>query len=414
MKKLLLIPLALILISALVFAGCPTPPATTTPPPPPPTGPTTPPPPPPPQTLKIGAILQVSGWYSAVDASDSVNTQIVADLINSKGGLTIQGQQYNIEVVIEDGKSTLDGNTTAANKLILDHKVDFSVGPSGPFPVAVSGLFNAAEVMLVIGFNTFEPGSMDATTPYTFLGYTDPLGEFSAVEIAMQNEFPDVQHIVFLSGDEPATDAIAPKVKARLEEHGFTVADEVVKFSLEAEDYSPIAAKINAIDEADAFFMLLGTPPSEAAILKGLRALGNDTPYCLPIFAPDLLAIAGADACYNVVCALSYTPNAPWNPPGIDEVHNMGPADLTWFGMTPNALWVLCQVIQAADSIDPEVVMAKWESMDTVDTLYGEGTFCGDETYGLTHHSLTFALPFAKIQDGEIIDLGWITPLPTP
>jgi len=410
MKKLLLIPLALILISALVFAGCPTPPATTTPPPPP-TGPTTPPPP---QTLKIGAILQVSGWYSAVDASDSVNTQIVADLINSKGGLTIQGQQYNVEVVMEDGKSTLDGNTTAANKLILDHKVKFSVGPSGPFPVAVSGLFNAAKVMLVEGFNTFEPGSMDATTPYTFLGYTDPLGEFSAVEKAMQAIFPDVKNIVLLSGDEPATDAIAPKVKARLEQHGYTVIGDVVKFSLEAEDYSPIAAKLNAITEADAYFVLLGTPPSESLILKGLRALGNDKVYALPIFAPDLLAIAGPDACYNVSCALSYTPNASWNPPLIDEVHNMGPADLTWFGMTPQALWVLCQVIQAADSIVPEAVMAKWESMDTVDTLYGEGTFCGDETYGLKHHSLTFPLPYATIIDGEVVDLGWVTPLTTP
>ena len=405
MKRFLLIPLALILISGLIFSGC------AKPAPAPAPAPT--PAPAPPKTLKIGVILQLTGWYSAVDANDEGDCKIVAQMINDRGILTIQGQKYNVELVEEDGKSTVDGNTTAANKLVLDEKVKFAVGPAGPFPIAVTSIFNAAKVLNVIGYYTMEPGVMGPTLPYIFLGHIDPIGQFSAEAKAMQKVFPDVKNVVIASGDEPATDAIAPGVKNRLENMGYNVVGDVVKFPLEAEDYSPIAAKLNAITQADAYFFLLGTPPNLCLTLKGLRALGNNKPYVMSIPFAFVLAIAGPEASNNVLCNLAYMPNQTGNPPLVDEVHNRGPADRPWYGLTPHALWVLGQVIQAANSLDPDAVKAKWESMDKVSTLHGEGTICGDKTFGV-HHSIVFPCSSVKLMNGQPIYSGWVTPDPTP
>ena len=412
MKKFLFIILALVLISGLIFGGCAKPAPAPTPTPTP--APTPAPAPAPVKTLKIGCILQLTGWYSAVDASEEGDNNIVAQMINDKGGLTIQGQKYNVQLVIEDGESTLEANTTAANKLVLDEKVKFAIGPADSFPVAVAQVFNTAKVLDVIGFNTFEPGAMEASTPYTFLGHTDPLEQFSGQAKAMKKEFPDVKNVLLASTDEPATDTIAPKVKKSLESMGYNVIGDVVKFSLETEDYTPIAVKLNANTQADAYFFLLETPPQAGNILKGLRALGNNKPYIISIPAGFILAIAGPEASNNVLCNLNSTPNQPGNPPLIDELYNRGKADRQIYGMTPNALWILAQVIQAANSLDPDAVKAKWESMDTVSTLYGDGVFCGDETYGLKHHDIDNPIQYAIIMNAKVIDRGWVMPDPSP
>lgn len=82
------------------------------------------------KTLKIGALLSVTGWFTPHDGPDWHEVQIAADMINEKGGINIKGEKYKVELVLEDGKSTLDGVTVAANRLVFDDGVKFIVGPA--------------------------------------------------------------------------------------------------------------------------------------------------------------------------------------------------------------------------------------------------------------------------------------------
>ena len=50
------------------------------------------------------------------------------------------------------------------------------------------------------------------------------------------------------------------------------------------------------------------------------------------------------------------------------------------FLLNATGFWTLYKVIEAADSLDPAVVKAKWESMDKVDTLFGPGLMGGQES----------------------------------
>ena len=53
----------------------------------------------------------------------------MAKWINDEGGIKAGGKAYQIQLVVEDDKSSLDGSTAAANKLILDDKVQLVIGP---------------------------------------------------------------------------------------------------------------------------------------------------------------------------------------------------------------------------------------------------------------------------------------------
>ena len=75
------------------------------------------------KTLQIGALLSVTGFFSSREVPDYNELLILVDMINADGGITINGQKYNIEIVLEDCKSTMDGVTAAANKLVFDKNI---------------------------------------------------------------------------------------------------------------------------------------------------------------------------------------------------------------------------------------------------------------------------------------------------
>jgi hypothetical protein len=70
------------------------------------------------KTLQIGYVLCANGWFRVMDAVEEKNLKIVEQMLNERGGITVQGQKYNIQLVGEDGNSTLDGVSAAATKLV--------------------------------------------------------------------------------------------------------------------------------------------------------------------------------------------------------------------------------------------------------------------------------------------------------
>ena len=165
------------------------------------------------------------------------------------------------------------------------------------------------------------------------------------------------------------------------------MAGDLVLFPNETQDFSPIAAKLNAIKDADAIGVGLGLPNHVGAIIKGLRELGNKKLFFMGVVCPFsvVVKIAGPEAAENVLIN-SITPNDPGNPRLMNDISKRLIAK--YGESTPvmlqsaNSLWVLKQVIEAAQSIDPAAIKAKWETMDKVETFFGTGIVCGDATPG--------------------------------
>ncbi len=362
-----------------------------------------------PKTLKIGYLLCLSGWYSVFDAVEENHVKAVAQLINEKGGLTIQGQKYNIELVGEDGKSSLDGIAAGANKLVYDQKVKFVVGPTGFFSTGSSPTFEQNKVLHVSGYCSNQPGEVDKSTPYGFLGFDASIGTSIGSWKVAKKEFPKVKNLAMAGPDDGAIPYLVPIIKKLLAGYGYNVVGDMIPYPNEMEDFSPIAAKINAIKGADALFILNGSPVHHGNIAKGLRALGNNMPIILQSLAPAeiVASIAGKAAANNITC-MGLTPHAKGNPKLMDEVFDKAGGKPPMYLFNPNGLWVLSRVIQAANSIDPAVVKAKWESMDKVDCLFGTCEFGGDVTYGLKHHAVSHPLPYQKLMNGQVQYGGWV------
>ena len=365
------------------------------------------------KTLQIGGLMGLTGFFSVNDPPDWNEALIAADVMNEQGGITVNGQKYKVELIVEDIQSTMDGTTAAANRLVYDKGVKFIIGPCAFFASAAAPVTGPAEVMYISTWCCQTPGEVDATTPYAFSTSHGSLPSSVAAMKFLRQAYPEVERVALVSPDDGAIPFLIPIVEDLLAAEGITVVDEVIPFPNEMQDFSPIVAKILSLEGIDGVYQQNGLGPHVGAITKGLREAGFDKPYAavMPTPVSEFIAIAGLEAIEDVfsVCLI---PNDPDNPPLVQEIIDRTLAqygeDYSLKFMSANALWVFKEVIEAAQSLDPTVVKAKFESMDKLDTLFGPGTVCGDETYGIKHHFVAHPLPIDWVKNGQIIPGGWI------
>jgi branched-chain amino acid transport system substrate-binding protein len=364
------------------------------------------------KTLKVGMIACLTGFFSPNDVPGAHEALMTADMINERGGITVKGEKYKLEVLIEDAKSTLDGVTAAANRLVFDKGVKLVLGPAGFFSAASSPVTTPNKVLDIISFSSSQPGELDKTTPYTFQAYDGTAASFSAGVNYAKKRFPKIKKVAVVTPDDGSVPYLKPEYTRALESAGMTMVGELVAFPNETQDFSPIAAKLNAIKDADAIAIGTGLPNHVGSIIKGLRELGNKKTVFMGVVCPFsvVVKIAGVEAAENVLIN-SITPGDPGNPKLMNEISKRLIAK--YGESTPvmlqsaNSLWVLKQVIEAAQSIEPDALKAKWESMSKVETFFGTGIMCGDATSGLKHHIVTHPLPFQTLKNGKIVPAGF-------
>jgi branched-chain amino acid transport system substrate-binding protein len=398
MKRTILITLTAILILGMALTGCSTTstPAAQT------------------KTLEIGYLTDLTGFLSVYYIQQEQEVLKTAELINEAGGITIAGQNYTIKMVGEDSASSADGAAAGATRLVFDKKVKYVIGPFGFEAAASTPLFDENKVINVNNYPMFSPGELTKDTPYSFAGGPGAWGESLVIFQALKANFPSVKTVVLVAADDGTVASMEPRHNAVLKSLGFTVLNDghMLVYPNGLEDLSPLAAKANSL-KPDAVLQLNSAPSAATSFVKALRALGNNVPYLFPgsIGAQFLLDALGPTATDIVVEGV--TPGSPNNPPWLQKLQaKMGDTPVS--GSLANCLIILTEVMKKAKGIDADSIKAAWEATDTCDCLYGTAIFSGDETFGLHHHAVGIPFAVQAIQNGKIIDKGWISTGPIP
>jgi branched-chain amino acid transport system substrate-binding protein len=393
-KKLLLIPLALLLVASLVAIGCPGGQPGEE------------------KTLRVGAILGITGMFSVREVPDLNQGQVCVDMINEDGGITVNGDKYMVELVVADTKSTFDGVTAAANKLVYDEGIKLIIGPTAFFSPAAGAVCDPEKVLRMITWVVHTPGEMDASTPYSFMAGNGSLLTTTAAAKYLREAYPDVKSVVIVTPDDGAPPYVIPIATEILAAEGISVVGDPVIYPNETQDFSAYVAKLNAVKEADAIFMQNGLVFQMGPLVKGLRDSGNYKPYAgsLPARISQVMTIAG-EAAMKDVFSIALTPGDPGMAPVaseiIDRVTDQYGADYQLEMTAPNCLWILKEGIEAAQSLDPTDIKNQLESMDEIQTIWGPAKICGEQTLGIKH---VIASPQAVqiLKDGVETSAGWV------
>jgi ABC-type branched-subunit amino acid transport system substrate-binding protein len=348
-----------------------------------------------PKKYQLGAIIQLTGMFGGYDSLLYQETKIAVDLLNETG-FTVGGQLYNIDLVVEDGQSSTDGNLAAMNKLVFSDGVKFVVGPGAWFGSAVSGLCEQNKIMHILTQCTMQPGEMDKTTTWAFLGGDAVIEPFFALVPYLKANYPNVKKICLIQDDSGSIPYVQPVVTSTLQAAGYTVVGNTVGYDIGATDFSTYAARVVATG-ADCCISLAGLATTYGAICKGTQALGSKMVWAFAggQSVNDLSTVAGSDALANAFDA-GFT-NVP---PNMDPLQaELSKRILAQMGdKVPqnfqycNPIYEYMQLFQKANSFDPATVKATFEGMSNINTMRGPGTIGGLKTYGI-NHAVSYPLP---------------------
>jgi branched-chain amino acid transport system substrate-binding protein len=131
-------------------------------------------------TLRIGAIVEMTGDMPAVGASSRNAAELAVSELNAAGGITVAGKVYKIALVVEDNAAKPDQSAAAANKLITQDDVLAIVGPNaslGAIPAAE--VAESSKTLLITPWSTNPKTTLDTTSGkpkrYVFRAcFTDP------------------------------------------------------------------------------------------------------------------------------------------------------------------------------------------------------------------------------------------------
>ena len=121
-------------------------------------------------TLKIGALLPLSGGAATWGIPSLRSLELMTEKINSGGGVNVGGKRYRMELIKADTKSNFDAALAQANKLIFEDKVKFINGPIISGEVLAILPVTEANKVIVMSYAA-SPKVIGSDKPYAFRLY---------------------------------------------------------------------------------------------------------------------------------------------------------------------------------------------------------------------------------------------------
>ena len=339
------------------------------------------------KTFKFGLISSMTGpmapaFKSLIDAAKPA-----ADLMNKRGGITVQGQKYLIEVVTEDDQSSPPGAIAAVNRL-MQAGIKFIYAPQ--FMVSNMAIASIAEEAKILRIKGLGVGKEEVGPSLRYSFYAS--AQLYNVPISydyLKKNYPKVKKIAMFTPDDPGIMTIKELTEKEIRKRGLELVFQET-FKIDTQDFYPILTK--ALEKKpDAIDMVASIAPWSAGVINQSRELGFTGPIFANIFADMniLRSMLTPKYAYDVFQA-SPDVLSPKMTPIMKEYRVLVEQQTkTQFnldhGLVIEALYPLLQGIEKAQSFDTDKVVATLENMKSIDTPYGRGRMGGQDLFGINH-----------------------------
>ena len=360
--------------------------------------------------LKIGALLNTTGWFASVDYNNEIEMKTLCNYINEQGGIEIGGTTYTLELIVEDGGSDAEGIRSAAQRLV-DAGIKYVLETNDFWVEGAIDIFEQAGVMNIMAQNNMNHGVINAETQYSYSFSNACTSQYYTAMQVVKENYPQVTKVVYACDDNGVNAEQAALVKSGCEAFGLEYVDAPVVYDGETTDFAAIAMKIIA-SGADCVTGN-GTPDNIASIIKELRAAGSDIVYAAPITMGPGVLIGGSQVT-DLSGAFTFGSDiatAENNSETFNAVYAKFLADYgedaatAWNGAGLDNLYTLLQIMKGAGSIDVEAVRTYYSTMESVETLFGTGVKGGAETFG-NDHVITHPNHAMKAEGGQVVYMG--------
>jgi branched-chain amino acid transport system substrate-binding protein len=219
-------------------------------------------------TIKIGAILAVTGPAAFLGAPEAKTLEMLRDDINAKGG--INGN--TIELVIKDSQGKPESAVSFAKQLIEEEKVFAIIGPStSGETMAIKGIAEEGKTLLL----SCAAAEVIVKPVAKYVFKTPQMDRDAVLRIFQQLKKLGKTKVGVLSSNTGFGKAGKEQIEKLAGENGITVVASEV-YDKAATDLSAEVTKIKAAGvEA---LINWSIEPAQSIVLKNVRQIGLDVP----------------------------------------------------------------------------------------------------------------------------------------
>lgn len=117
--------------------------------------------------LKIGALANVTGWFSVVDAANVNELNVFTKMINNEGGLVVGDTTYTIEIDVQDVQSDATGIRNAA-QILADNGCKYVIETNDFWVEGALDIFESGGVMNIQAQNNMDFNAINPDLKYAF------------------------------------------------------------------------------------------------------------------------------------------------------------------------------------------------------------------------------------------------------
>jgi len=347
------------------------------------------------KVLKLGVINPLTGPAAQWGLNTKCSLDSLKIFLNERGGVTVKGENYKIEVIHADDKYTVAGGRAAGEKLIYNDKIDFLVGSFGAEPISGWAPLSTREKKLaVIGGPTWVP---KPDWPYLFrVSSSDD--ERSESLCSLMREKYKCKSVLYIMTDD-LVGKLAKESALKFEKKRALKIKDFVLVPPQTKDFYPFLSK--ALKSNPDFLFLKVPPGSAALVVKQSRELGYKGQIGYPTSMPGDIAkwqdIAGVEASQGFIGIM--TSEEESSPLGLEE-SAVREKVCTTFKSTDKAYsigpHILVMAIQQAQSLNPDEILkvlrtTEFHSFHKMSLKAG-----GEKTFGIKNH-MTVPVPYSMI-----------------
>lgn len=347
------------------------------------------------KVLKLGVINPLTGPAAQWGLNTKCTMDSLKAFFNDRGGITVKGQNYKIEMIHADDKYTVAGGRAAAEKLLYTDKIDFFVGSFGAEPISGWAPLSTREKKLaVIGGPTWVP---KPEWPYLFRVAASDNERSEALCSLMREKF-NCKSVLYIMTDD-LVGKLAKESAIKYEKKRGLEVKDFVMVPPRTTDFYPFLSK--ALKSNPDYLHCKVPPGSAALIVKQSRELGYKGYIGYPTSMPGDMGkwqdIAGVEASKGFV-GIMVSPEE-FSPLGVEQDRyyekncpHFKSTDMA-YSMGPH---ILLMAIEKAQSFDPDEILKVLRTTEFHSFHKIPLRASGERTFGIKNH-MTVPVPYSLI-----------------
>ena len=218
------------------------------------------------KTLKVGALLD---FGFPLGRQCQMELEAIVPAFNEKGGLVINGERYNIDLILYDSKMSAETGRAAVERLVYQDKVKFILGDE----TTDAWLPVTEENKVLVVATSPSPAVRGPEHEYVF--QASFLNTMSPVAWAWFSEtYPEMKTVGSVYTDDLKGHAEAANLERLCEVFGQEILD-IIFYPPDTTDFSAIATRLKNLNP-DVFTTCAGGPVQDALAMKSIKEAGWD------------------------------------------------------------------------------------------------------------------------------------------